>query len=76
MEIKVLFYGTKRRKTVWKGRVEMLYKFGEGQLISFGLPEMPRVWLTHLMGTLMDPWGGGAAVGPEDAALLQDLTAM
>lgn len=50
MEIKVLFYGAKRRKTVWNDSVGMLYTFGKRQVLSFGLPEMPMVWLTRVTG--------------------------
>lgn len=29
VEVKILFYGAKRRRTVWKVSVGMLYKFGK-----------------------------------------------
>lgn len=61
MEIKVLFYGAKRRKTVWKGSMGMLYKFGKRQLLSFGLPEMPVVWLTRVTGG--SGWTHGECLG-------------
>lgn len=58
MEIKVLFYCAKRRKTVWKGSMGLLYKFGKRQLLSFGLPEMPMVWLALVTGeSVMDSQG-------------------
>lgn len=58
MEIKVLFYCAKRKKTVWKDSVGLLYKFGKRQLLSFGLPEMPMVWLALVTGeSIMDSQG-------------------
>lgn len=70
MEIKVLFHGVKRRQTVWKGRVGMLYTFGKRQLLSFGLPGMPMVWLTRVTG---DSVRGSRGVLGQEAQLWGQL---
>lgn len=37
--------------------MEMLYKFGKGQLLSLGLPEMLMVWFTDVSGdSAVDSW--------------------
>jgi len=50
MEMEVLFHGAKRRKIIWRSSVGLLQKFGKRQLLSFGLPEMLMMWLTHVTG--------------------------
>lgn len=76
METKVVFSGAKRKKTIWEGSAEMLYKFGKRQLPSLGLPEMLMVWLAGVSGdSAVDSWrksGQGTELWGQDITLLQD----